>query len=87
MREEESCTSTGIRPNSAAWLCYLGWWITGLIFSVMEKENKFVRLHALQSTIVFSLFSIVLIFSLVLLSYIPFFKVVFYIFGALAFIL
>jgi uncharacterized membrane protein len=31
---------------------YLLGFITGIIFLVIEKENKFVRFHAMQSTIV-----------------------------------
>jgi uncharacterized membrane protein len=46
-------TSTGIQANVAGLLCYLIGWISGLIFFLIEKENKFVRFHALQSMIVF----------------------------------
>ena len=34
-------------PKVAAALSYI--WIVGVIFFIMEKENKFVRFHALQS--------------------------------------
>jgi uncharacterized membrane protein len=51
---EEIKTSTGINQNVAGLLCYLGWWITGLIFFLIEKENRFVRFHAMQSTLVFA---------------------------------
>ena len=34
-------------------LSYVAGWITGLIFFLIEKENKFVRFHALQSMIAF----------------------------------
>ena len=57
-------TSIGIEPNIAGLLCYLGWWITAIIFLVLEKENKFVRFHAMQSLITFGvLFVISLAFS------------------------
>jgi len=46
-------TSTGIEPNVAGLLSYLLGFITGVIFFLIEKENKFVRFHALQSIIVF----------------------------------
>ena len=46
-------TSTGIQPNVAGLLCYLLGWVTGLIFFLIEKDNKFVRFHAMQSMIVF----------------------------------
>ena len=45
-------TSMGIQPNVAALLSYLLGWITGLIFYLIEKENKFVRFHAFQSIVV-----------------------------------
>ncbi|MGD0785737.1 MAG: DUF4870 domain-containing protein [Sedimentisphaerales bacterium] len=46
-------SSTGMQPNVAALLCYVLGWITGLIFFLIEKENKFVRFHAAQSLVVF----------------------------------
>ena len=46
-------TSVGLQANVAGLLCYLVGWITGLIFFLIEKENKFVRFHALQSLITF----------------------------------
>jgi uncharacterized membrane protein len=42
-------TSTGLQPNAAALLSYLLGFITGIIFYVIEKDNKFVRFHAMQS--------------------------------------
>jgi uncharacterized membrane protein len=32
---------------------YLGAWITGIIFLLIEKDSKFVRFHAMQSLILF----------------------------------
>ncbi len=46
-------TSTGIQANVAALLTYLLGVITGVIFYLIEKENKFVRFHAIQSSITF----------------------------------
>ena len=46
-------TSTGMQANVAALLSYLAGFVTGIIFYVIEKENKFVRFHAMQSIIVF----------------------------------
>lgn len=40
--------------NVASALAYLGLMFSGLFFLVMERENKEVRFHALQSTITFS---------------------------------
>jgi len=64
MSETGGKTSTGIQENVAGLLCYLGWWVTGIIFLILEKENKFVRFHATQSLILFGLiFIIAIIFS------------------------
>jgi uncharacterized membrane protein len=46
-------TSTGLDANLAAALSYLVGFVTGIIFLLVEKENKFVRFHAMQSTLVF----------------------------------
>jgi uncharacterized membrane protein len=46
-------TTTSLTPNAAGFLCYLGVWITGIIFLVLEKKNKWVRFHAAQSLVVF----------------------------------
>lgn len=46
-------TSTGMQANLAALLSYLVGPISGIIFYVIEKENKFVRFHAMQSIVTF----------------------------------
>ena len=46
-------TSSGIEENVAGLLCYVLGWITGLIFFLIENDNKFVRFHAVQSMVVF----------------------------------
>lgn len=63
-------TSLGIEANIAALLSYLLGFVTGIIFYVLEKENKFVRFHAMQSMLVFGalfVLSIVLQFVLFIL--------------------
>lgn len=45
-------TSMGLDANVAGLLAYLVGIITGILFLVLEKENRFVRFHAMQSTIV-----------------------------------
>jgi uncharacterized membrane protein len=47
-------TSTGFDANVAAALSYLVGFVTGIIFLLVEKENRFVRFHAMQSTLVFA---------------------------------
>jgi len=44
-------SSTGLDANVAALLAYLFSWVSGLIFLVVEKESRFVRFHAMQSTL------------------------------------
>ncbi len=46
-------TAMGLDENIAGALCYVLGWVTGIIFYIMEKENKTVRFHAVQSIIVF----------------------------------
>lgn len=51
-------TSSGFDANVAAALTYALGWITGLAFLLTEPDNKFVRFHAMQSTIVFAALSL-----------------------------
>jgi|BarGraNGADG00212_1021973.scaffolds.fasta_scaffold06186_2 uncharacterized membrane protein len=44
-------TASGLAQNVAGALAYLLGPITGIIFLVVEKENRFVRFHAMQSTV------------------------------------
>jgi uncharacterized membrane protein len=52
-------STTSLEPNIAGFLCYLFGWITGLIFILIEKENKFVRFHAMQSIVTFGALTVV----------------------------
>jgi uncharacterized membrane protein len=56
MGQDLGKTSTGIQANVAALLCYLVGFISGIIFFLIEKDNKFVRFHAMQSIITFGAF-------------------------------
>ena len=56
---ETNKTSMGLEQNVAGLLCYVLGWVTGLIFYLLEKENQFVRFHAMQSIIVFLAFTVV----------------------------
>lgn len=59
-------TSTGLTANTAAMISYLGGFITGIIFLVVEKENKFVRFHALQSIFTFgAVFVVIQVFNVI----------------------
>lgn len=83
-------TSTGLEANVAGLLCYVLGWISGLVFILIEKENKFVRFHAMQSIVTFGAITVVSI-ALSILGLIPFMGVVFdiinWIIGVLAFVL
>jgi uncharacterized membrane protein len=46
-------TSMNLEENLAGALCYVLGWLTGIIFLVLEKENRFVRFHAMQSLVTF----------------------------------
>lgn len=69
---EEIKTSSGMNQNVAGLLCYVAGWITGLIFFLIEKENRFVRFHAMQSIITFGGLTVLFIG----LSMIPFVNLV-----------
>ena len=51
-------TSKGLAANVAGLLCYVLGWVSGLVFILIEKENKSVRFHAMQSIIVFGTLTI-----------------------------
>jgi len=46
-------TALGLEENIEAALCYLGIWVTGLIFYFVDDKNKAIRFHAAQSVLVF----------------------------------
>lgn len=46
-------SSTRLDANLAAALAYLGGFITGLVLLAVEKESRYVRFHAMQSTVLF----------------------------------
>ena len=50
-------TVWGMDPNVAAALAYAVGWVSGVVLLIFEP-NKFVRFHALQSTIVFGTLSL-----------------------------
>ena len=60
-------TSSGLEANVAGLLCYVLGWVSGLVFILIEKENKFVRFHAMQSIIVFGALTV----ANFILSWIP----------------
>ncbi|WP_431800456.1 DUF4870 domain-containing protein [Halobacillus andaensis] len=52
-KTEEEKSSTGLDQNVGGLLAYLLGAVTGIIFLIIEKENNFIRFHAMQSVLVF----------------------------------
>ncbi|MBN1161171.1 MAG: DUF4870 domain-containing protein [Dehalococcoidales bacterium] len=79
--------SINLSPNITGVLCYLGIWVTGIIFFILEQKNKWVRFHAAQSIVVFGGLGI----AMAILHWIPFlgifFSVVIWIVGIILWIL
>ena len=46
-------TFLGLPENVVAALCYPVGWLSGLFFLLLERKNKFVRFHAMQSILLF----------------------------------
>jgi len=51
-------SSTGLDANIAGLLCYVAGWISGIVFLVLEKQNEFVRYHAIQAIAAFGVLTI-----------------------------
>lgn len=61
-------SSLNLAPNITAVLAYVGMVVTGIIFLMIEKKNKFVRFHAMQSVCFFGAIWIMTL----LIGWIPF---------------
>lgn len=59
--EQGQKTASGLDANVAGALTYALGWITGVGFLLTEPNNRYVRFHALQSTIVFGALSVLCI--------------------------
>lgn len=53
-------TSTGVDPRLSALLCYMAWWVSGLVFLIIEQQNRAVRFHAAQSLVLFGGLSVLI---------------------------
>lgn len=59
---------TASNENLMAALSYLGFFITGIIFLLLEKKSDYVRFHAMQSTILFGgIFVINMVLSFIII--------------------
>lgn len=55
-----------VKGNIVGILCYLGGLLSAILLLILEKDNKFVRFHAMQSVITFvAMFVITLIVALI----------------------
>lgn len=52
----------------AAALCYVGFWLTGLLFVLFVRENKFIRFHAMQSLLFFGGVNVLFVFFISIFS-------------------
>lgn len=68
-------SSTGLSTRTASVLSYLGWWVTGLIFWSLERQDHVVLFHAIQSTVAFGVLGCAIaacgFIALLMLSYAP----------------
>lgn len=65
-KETPKKTESGLEESLAGALCYVAWAITGIIFLIIEKKNRFVRFHAMQSIITsIAIFVITIVLSLI----------------------
>ncbi|WP_339164106.1 DUF4870 domain-containing protein [Siminovitchia sp. FSL W7-1587] len=53
-KENDRKSSTGLEENVAGLLCYLGTFVTGIIFFILEKKSPFVKFHAMQSMVLYA---------------------------------
>lgn len=61
-QEEKKTTggsTLGLKPNVAGLLCYVGFWVTGIIFLIIERKNRLLRFHAMQSLVTFGILMII----------------------------
>ena len=57
--EKHDVKGSFLKENIANALCYLFFWIGGVIFLIMKKDNRSVRFHAMQSIVVFGMVTII----------------------------
>ena len=50
---EDNNTSLGLDENLEGALAYLLGFVTGIALLLIEKDNNFIRFHAMQSTVIF----------------------------------
>jgi len=58
--------------RGSAGLCYLGFWLTGLLFLIFGHQKRLVRFHAMQSLLFFGGYTILMIFLINIIDADPF---------------
>lgn len=58
-KTKEGVSTTNLKPNTAGLLCYVGFWVTGIIFLCIERKNRLVRFHAMQALVTFGILNII----------------------------
>jgi len=68
---ETKKTALGMEENIEGALCYVLGFVTGIVFLILEKDNKFVKFHAMQSIIIFLALTVlgVIISSMMFMSW------------------
>ena len=61
----EKKSTFGLDKNIASALTYLFGWLSGLVFFLVEKNDKDIRFHAVQSIIFFGALNIIVIIPVV----------------------
>ncbi len=51
----------GLSENVASMLCYAFGYVSGIVFLLVERDNKTIRFHALQSVVWFGFFQVLTI--------------------------
>ena len=64
-------SSTGLDANVAGMLAYIGSLVTGIVFFLIEKDNKFVKFHAMQSILLSAALFVLLVVLVVVPVLIP----------------
>ena len=70
-QQQDKKTSLGMDQNIEGALCYFLGWVTGIVFLLVEKENRFVRFHAMQSIVTFVPLTIAWIVLNIIFGFIP----------------
>ncbi|MFY9115469.1 MAG: hypothetical protein WAO23_09550 [Dethiobacteria bacterium] len=59
MQDNDLSEEVGSKERFLGVVSYLLFWISGAIILLVEKKNKFIRFHAMQSVITFGTFTVI----------------------------